>query len=491
MLVLLKLKKIGAILVIFMFNWIALSAFLFPLTTANGLQSVSEAPTNITNLIYVISLSTFLTFAWVSGLSKIIGAAMATFILVAVVPTLPNMLSGFRKSQEIVAIELSDKLNVFVIGFDGVPGHAVKEVLEAEPNLKHRFKDFVFFENVASSAPITTVSQAGIIHGNHDFTKWDEPDIFDVSDLYFNNSDEFDLYTGYTYNVYNKTGATFAATDFGLSFQLQQMWFLYKNIALRLMTKTGVVLLESLEENLIHPDRKIYTRSTYYFDYIVGLMRGGNDKISVMYFHFGLTHYPVGIHENCTVQVENPEWLYSHQNETGIVKSSHCVLKKYAELIDVLKEIGVYDNSLIIFNSDHGKPSKYYKSSPNRLRINENPISGFGRYQPMLMIKQPLVQRDEMEINSNIVLLDDIAKTICYVVEFGKACDQRPGLDLLSKNDVAPDNFYIHVPRDDEPAPKLETLKAVKISRKIPLLEAMQESPEIELSEPLQPKPQN
>ena len=93
--------------------------------------------------------------------------------------------------------------------------------------------------------------------------------------------------------------------------------------------------------------------------------------------------------ENCVFRISDKEWMGANQNEQGIIAGAKCGLDKYVELIDKLKDLGVYENTTIIFLSDHGKPVAYYPNSPppHNLKINEHPEYGFDRYQPFLMIK--------------------------------------------------------------------------------------------------------
>ena len=53
---------------------------------------------------------------------------------------------------------------------------------------------------------------------------------------------------------------------------------------------------------------------------------------------------------------------------------------------DKLKENGVYNNTTIIFKSDHGKPIGYHKNKYMNMKINNN-LWGAGRYNSFFMIK--------------------------------------------------------------------------------------------------------
>jgi hypothetical protein len=479
----LRQRKIGAVFVIFLFNWVALAAFLFPLTTSDGMLLFIQMPTNMLNLGLVFVLSAVLTVLWFTKHSNTVLLSMTAFILVATLPKIPAMFSNFSNNQTGSEILLSEtKKNVIAISLDGLPGHVVKDILEQDEDLKRKFKDFVFFENVAASSPATLISQMGIIHGNHDFSNWTNEQAVDWRDLYFNDAEKYDLYTGYTYNDYNQNGTEFSVAQRGPASQFAGIVHMYRSVALRLSSNIGTALFEKIQIWYFKDTLFQFSPSVDTYDDIINIFKSGNDKIGVVYMHFGFTHFPIAIDENCVIRGSDEEWLQKNQNEKGIQKSTFCALRKYAELIDKLKAEGVYDNSLIILNSDHGKPSKYYNAEPYNFRLNENVIWGFDRYLPLLMIKDAQVESDEITYSDQIVILDDLAQTTCYAVENSEACEDTPGVNLLDPTDTPPSEYYIHVARDADSTFKVETQKAVALSREIRLEEAMLESDEINLS---------
>ena len=55
-------------------------------------------------------------------------------------------------------------------------------------------------------------------------------------------------------------------------------------------------------------------------------------------------------------------------------------------IIDTLKNNKIYDETFIIFKSDHGKPLSYYKENNiNRKEINNNIRWSLGRYNSFLI----------------------------------------------------------------------------------------------------------
>ena len=105
------------------------------------------------------------------------------------------------------------------------------------------------------------------------------------------------------------------------------------------------------------------------------------DNVIRMY-HFLFSHFDIQIDENCNEVKELKIELYLQ--EEILLK---CVSKKIIKFLNVLKKEGIYNNSLIVLKSDHGKPPGYYKKYPYSLNINNSKYFGYGRYKPFILIK--------------------------------------------------------------------------------------------------------
>ncbi|NNC36689.1 MAG: sulfatase-like hydrolase/transferase [Hyphomonadaceae bacterium] len=481
---LIRLRDIGATLVMFVLSWVALSGFLFPLTTAGGMFELRNAATHWPNLIIVTVLSSILAVLSVSRYSKMVQVFMAIFLTISILPTLPRAFSQFEKVDGSAnAVQLSADKNLVLVGFDGLPGHMVQDVLSATPSHRQTFKDFIFYENTASTSPATDASLLGIVYGNHDFTKWEEPAPIDWQTLYFNRDDKVNFTTSFKYNIYNKSGTRLAAGQYGKAEQRDELFELYRNVVVRITSNYGVNLMDGIDY-IVFPNRQGKFQTTVSgFDRVLESLEVTSDKPSVFYTHFTFSHWPTVIDENCENRKMDKGWFREHQNIDGIHDGAVCGLNKYTEFIAKLKSLGVYDNTTIILLSDHGKPVQYYDTPPHNYKINNGPDMGFDRYQPFLMIKPAGRTADALEISDKHVLLDDLAQTTCNVFEPAGFCEQTPGLNILDDADIAPESFYIHVVKDETSNWMVVDHKAVKLPRGVPLVEAMQASPEIDLTE--------
>jgi hypothetical protein len=336
---------------------------------------------------------------------------------------------------------------------------------------------------VASTSPATDASLQGIIYGNHDFTGWEEPASIDWKNLYFNQSEKVNFTTSFKYNTYNENGKKLAAGQYGKAEQRDELFELYRNVVVRLTGNYGVNLMDGLDYIWFRNRKGKFYSTASGFDRVVESINVNGDKPSVFYTHFTFTHWPTTTDENCVNRKMDKGWFRAHQNIDGITDGAICGFKKYTELVDKLKTLGVYDNTMIVLLSDHGKPVQYYDMPPYNLKINNGPDMGFDRYQPFLMIKPMGRTADALTMSDKYVLLDDLAQTNCNVFKTAGFCEQTPGLNILDDTDVAPDEFFIHVVKDETSKWMVVDHKAVKLSRHIPLADAMMASPEIELTE--------
>jgi len=480
-----KRREMAASLIRFLFCWVTLSGFLLPLTVNNGMFELLTSPIHKLNFALVSVFSIVLALLWGSKHWKTITVFMATFLVIAIVPTIPRALSLFEKqSGQTDQLRLSTENNLLMIGMDGVPGHILAGLFQESPELESEFKDFTFYNNVSSTSPATDASLMGVMYGNHDFTKWSDPPPIDWRELFFNNADKYNFVTGFKFNRYNNAGTKLSAGRYGVAEQRNELFEMYRNVAVRLFSKFGINSLDVMDEKYF-PDRggKFYA-TVKGFDSVVASLRADSDRPTVMYMHFSFTHWPTSMDENCVHRKTDKEWMANNQNKDGIVAGAKCAIDKYTGLLAKLKSLDVYQNSTVVLYSDHGKPALYYPESPSNLKINDNRAFGFDRYQPFLMIKPASVEKEVIEYSDRIIILDDLAQTTCYLMNSSRDCETMPGVNILDDNDTPPDSFFIHVAKNIDSRWFLLDHKAVQLSRKVPLEEAMRISDEIELTEP-------
>lgn len=218
--------------------------------------------------------------------------------------------------------------------------------------------------------------------------------------------------------------------------------------------------------------------------YISGLNVSGLEP-AAHFLHYTFTHFPVEFDRNCEYMGHNLNWFANNQNWSGVKGEARCALKKYGEFLVKLKKLGVFENSLVVLKSDHGKPTSYMKGRPisatdnkpvtyyesNSIfskRIENNPMWGYGRYEPLLAIKDyNHSSNSSFSTNDMPVLLDDLALTLCLAAEVGDRCANYSGFDLLDPELEIPDDSYvfINVASSRKSDFRFRSEKSVKVKR--------------------------
>ncbi|NNC36547.1 MAG: sulfatase-like hydrolase/transferase [Hyphomonadaceae bacterium] len=479
-----RFRQFGAFIAVFLFVWVCLSGFLFPLTTARGTEELGLAPVRMINLIIVVGVSVVIALLILSKNINIISIFFGTFLLLAIVPSMYAALSIFEsRSLDDLSVPLSPEKNLIMISLDGVPGHIVTDILAEDESLREKFKDFEYFRNVNSSAPSTDAALSGVMFGNQDLTVAATLQRNDPSLLFANDANKFNFMTGFGYKQFNQTGRQISAGQFGVPEQRYELFVMYRPVFARLFSKVVVWIVDILEYELGR-NAKFYT-TTLGVETMTNILDNGSNKPSVYLSHFIFTHAPAMIDQRCGFNSRDTKWFDDNQNKFGVIKGSKCGLLKLADFVDKLKALGVYDNTLIVFASDHGKIVRFYDEPPHNLTINNHTSLGLDRYHPMLMVKNIGQVQDSIAYSDRLVLLDDLAKTTCLVFEKSSKCEMFKGLNLFDPNSEMPDDFFVHVAKDATSTWRVHTMKSVKLPRGVPLEQAMRASDEIKLSPPV------
>ena len=101
----------------------------------------------------------------------------------------------------------------------------------------------------------------------------------------------------------------------------------------------------------------------------------------------------------------------------------------------------------------------------------------------MLKIKPPNHHPDAPVVVTDMVLLDDLARTLCVAAGGRTDCEEFIGIDILAEPRQKGGDFFVMVPTSKDSTWKFDTHKTVKLKRSASILESMQASSEIRFSE--------
>ncbi len=181
-------------------------------------------------------------------------------------------------------------------------------------------------------------------------------------------------------------------------------------------------------------------------DVFVEKMRAGANPDSYNYFHHAGAHAPLLFDRNC--EYIGPQTV-DFKNEGEQVR---CTLIQFEKMIHALKKAGVYDQTMIVINGDHGTP--WLPSSFSSQSGEIVPGSIMGMASVFLMVKPPGA-RGPMGFSDQAVTMGDIPATIAGT--FG--LDHNfPGIQMLSDGAVSEQERYYFTYDSSSAAHNFQTL---------------------------------
>ena len=265
--------------------------------------------------------------------------------------------------------------------------------------MREKFGGFTFFENLISSAPASHASIRSELFGNqnyHDISR-DSTQVnaaLKNSKSVFQYTDDFITYGVYSdyhdfgEKVQKKPASFITSLSEHRRWRILTMHRIFGNKGVAAFRKLQMLkLLDLIDsklskifkqkddskglnfpnvklsiDNLTFDDLASFYSSTdllVFRDFVSELkVTGKSQKVKLM--HFVHTHYPVNFDEYCNLLIIEPELRRKRQNYTGLKKQTICALTEFSRLVDRLKELGAFDNSFIVFKSDHGEPVWYF-----------------------------------------------------------------------------------------------------------------------------------
>lgn len=318
------------------------------------------------------------------------------------------------------------KNNLLVFSFDGVPGQVLSHDMVSAQSTA--FKDFTIYDSAVSHSPATIASLYSEILGDinwkriHD-TESELLNLYETlkttSQLsYLSDASLYGYYSVFKHDVSKAFPSTPQKT-----FDWQEYYTAISNVELisASLCRVGFCSLGKKYgwfANYVRYvndlfDRKMISEQVldfYALTKIIRTMEMTDRDSAVFLGHFTFSHYPIVHDEKCNF----PDRAIP-QNYVSITNQSKCVLSTMENILLRLKQIGAYDNSLIVFKSDHGKPSSYYdKSTLNGKTIfNKENIWGYDRYRPFLLIKEPMRYQTSPKKEEDIFFLGTLSNLYC------------------------------------------------------------------------------
>jgi arylsulfatase A-like enzyme len=148
-----------------------------------------------------------------------------------------------------------------------------------------------------------------------------------------------------------------------------------------------------------------------------------SDRPVVQYRHYFATHQPILYDKDCRVTDELN--VQSNQSLAGAEGEVTCVLTRFGEFVDKLKQLGVYDRTMLFLVSDHGYETNINASKeplareflfPGSATLGPMNIKPAGAYNPSLFFKD-FGQRGPLREVGAPASLIDVSATVCAAMD--------------------------------------------------------------------------
>ena len=356
--------------------------------------------------------------------------ALITIIIIIVTS---KKLSTQEKPQDF-NFQLGER-NIIIFSFDGIPGITMNE-FTSDPKFLDTFKDFILHKNTISHSPATYASTYHELFGAMDWKSVasTQLQLEKLSNEFMNSEQIWYLENAIRYGAYSEFGNQ---ANKKLLIQNGAILLGKRNSLLAFVSvpiisssfcKFGFCTLGEKYGNLANYIRKISLTtgnlsdrmrrsSNDYkaFEKIINSISKDNKVFGSFFGHFTFTHAPILQNENCVFLSSS-----LNQNEQLVRKQVMCVISLMNKIIYTLKENNLYEESLIVFKSDHGKPNTYFNKNNVRGKkiFNYDNPWGYDRYRPFVMYKNPNQKNKTLVQNEDLFYLSNLSQMYCKFYEF-------------------------------------------------------------------------
>lgn len=503
-----KLETYFKLFLSFTLLWIFLTGTFFPVTGEhdpflNLSISLNKKYEIILKFLLIIIFFTLI-------LKKKIKKYIYRFISIYVVINLIFIISkiNFSDSEKYkFNINEFGKKNLIVLSFDGITGYKIYNEVISNNHLREGLKDFIFYKNVTTAWPYTSGSINVEINGSFLDKNFD-----DYNNILNDKNLDIATYSYYGGRVANKKNTLPVGKfkDYDKAYNINSFFQLYflgstgrwaTSLAISIIDpifyspiyKNFINLISLDEKNKLNPFNTIHSVSftdLFEFDLIFNETKYNVDLENVVrMYQFSFSHWPIKVNQNCQeVKILNE---ISYEHEQIVIK---CIAKKIIKFLDILKAQNIYENSMIVIKSDHGKPNyvqknyssnlleglgisdkkleKYYNEFPYNLKINNSFYWGFGRYKTFVMIKDKSFKNDKIKISDKHVFIHDLSTTYCNFFYKKKRCEKYSRNNLAMNDSLFKKYQYdIYLPTNEKSFSALKDFKKYEISNNTSLLD--------------------
>lgn len=324
---------------------------------------------------------------------------------------------------------LSAEANVIHIILDGFQGSVFEELLRADPNLEQELDGFTFFRDAITSSDVTYLSVPASLTGKPYSN--DRP-ISEYLAQSFNGPNLYGFLAGKGYEIDVASPVWWNAnkSDFTSFFRIPTPYKadLVKSTALLLLDlslfrqaphflksslyRNGEWLLSSMV--LDEPEQQFaHFAHTQFLRDVLSHMSVRSATPVYKFIHLLTPHAPLVSNADCTFAGGELEYNGEHFS-----RQSRCTVQVVVELLNRLKDLGIYDRSVILIYGDHGggAPFEMRDAQGRRTTSSESLRRVWGNPLPLVLIK-PRSSRGKLKTAQQPVALTDIPATVADLLE--------------------------------------------------------------------------
>ncbi len=362
---------------------------------------------------------------------------------------------------------LSRTQNVLHIVLDGFQADFFRELLELDPDLAARFEGFTYFSNALTSSAVTYLSvpaflsgkvftneqkisqyQAETLGGENLLTALDQGgyEVDMATPVWWNEkTDAMDHYYRIPtpYLDYPKALASTAWFLLDLSLFRQAPFFLKPPIYDDQSWLTSGLLSSDPSMQFQH-----FSHTAFLRDLTQGLAVADRQEPVYKSIHLISPHAPLVTLEDC-----NAAGAALADERKHHLWQSRCLLTDLVGLLDRLRELGVYQSSLIVIHADHGSSASFTMQRGDGLTIDstESELNLWGAPLPLMLIKRPGASGPLAESEAP-VMLTDLPATVAAELGLPAAFPGESMFDLDPQSIRERVYYFSYVHRNDAAA---------------------------------------
>lgn len=367
---------------------------------------------------------------------KIVSAVSVfmSLMLLFTAVTVGIMNDGFTKRPELTATtnyewQYSTDTNYIIVVLDAVDGEEEMEVLSNHPEYREALADFTFYDNVVCGYPYTFFAMPFLLSGEwyeyqEDYYEYKEDAYADAPIISALRNDGYrlgmyDLEVPVTdermrqyENLVEDKGSIASVMDFA-KVQLRMVGFKYLPYGLKRVSQVLPWELDNLEENREDVERVFfYGNNIPFYEHCINGEIDYTDDKCFKFIHLEGAHVPLIYNADVTTSEVT--------SYTGNVEATNTVVSAY---IEKLKQSGVYDNSVIIFLSDHGF-NRHVGDVPDERQHSILFVKGIGETHDEMQVNAAPISQEDFS-DAYLKLLDGCSSTELFDWKEGDARERR------------------------------------------------------------------